>query len=195
MRKLVLLIVLAAAAFASHAQTQTASTKVGYADVDYIFSQMPEAKQIDTELKSTQTQLKNQIESKASEFQKKLADYQANAGTMLDAVRVNTERELQQLQQNLEKLQQDAQSTIQNKQTQLMEPVYKKVGKAIEETAKENGYTFILNQQIGGLDVILYGDEHMDISDLVLKRLGVTPKPAANNTTPQNTPANNTPKQ
>jgi outer membrane protein len=191
MRKLVLLIVLAMSTLASQAQTQPTSTKVGYADVDYIFSQMPEAKQIDTELKSTQAQLKTQIEGKASEFQKKLADYQANASTMLDPVRVNTERELQQLQQNLEKLQQDAQTTIQSKQTQLMDPVYKKVGKAIEETAKDNGYSFILNQQIGGLDVILYGDEHMDISDLVLKKLGITPKPAANTTTTQG----NTPKQ
>jgi outer membrane protein len=177
MRKLVLLLVLGFGTLLSHAQT--ASTKIGYADVDYIFSQLPEAKQIDTELKSTQAQLKNQIDAKYQDFQKKLADYQANLNTMLDAVRQNTERELQQMQQNIEKLQQDAQTTIQAKQTQLMEPVYKKVGKGIEDVAKENGFTFILNQQIGGLDVILYGDEKMDISDLVLKKLGVTPTAAA----------------
>ena len=164
-------------AFASHAQTATATTKVGYADVDYIFSQMPESKQIDTDLKSLQTQLKNQIDAKYQDYQKKLADYQANINTMIDAVRANTERELVQMQQNIEKLQQDAQTTVQNKQTQLMEPVFKKVGKAIEDVAKENGYTFILSQQIGGLDVILYGDEKMDVSDTVLKKLGVTPKP------------------
>ena len=176
MRKLVLLAVFALGTFLSNAQTTP--TKIGYADVDYIFSQLPEAKQIDTELKSTQAQLKNQIDTKYQEFQKKLADYQANLNTMLEAVRANTERELTQMQQNIEKLQADAQTTIQAKQTQLMEPVYKKVGKGIEDVAKENGFTFILNQQIGGLDVILYGDEKMDISDLVLKKLGVTPKPA-----------------
>jgi outer membrane protein len=180
MRKLALLFVLAMGTLATQAQTATASSKIGFADVDYIFSQMPEAKQIDTELKSTQTQLKNRIDAKTQEFQKKLADYQANLNTMLDAVRANTERELQQLQENLQQLQQDAQTTIQNKQAELMEPVYKKVGKAIEDVAKENGYTFILNQQIGGLDVILYGDEKNDVSNLVLKKLGVTPKaPAA----------------
>jgi len=166
-------------------QAQTASVKVGYADVDYIFSQMPEMKQIDTELKSTQAQLKNQIDTKYQDFQKKLADYQANLSTMLEAVRLNTERELQQMQQNIEKLQADAQTSIQTKQTQMMEPVYKKIGKGIEDVAKENGYSFILNQQIGGLDVILYGDEKMDISDLVLKKLGITPKPA---TTPPTQP-------
>jgi outer membrane protein len=178
MRKLALLFVLALGIVTTHAQTPTASTKIGFADVDYIITQLPEAKQIDTELKSTQAQLKNQIDSKSQEFQKKLADYQANLSTMLDAVRANTERELTQLQENLQKLQQDAQSTIQNKQTQLLDPVYKKVGKAIEEVAKENAFTFVLNQQIQGLDVILYGDEKMDVSDLVLKKLGVTPKPA-----------------
>lgn len=183
MRKLVLLLVLGLGAHLS--QAQTASTKIGYADVDYIFSQMPESKAIEAELKSTQTQLKNQIDAKYAEFQKKLADYNANLNTMLDAVRQNTERELQQMQQNIEKLQTDAQTTIQTKQTQLMDPVYKKVGKGIEDVAKENGFTFILNQQIGGLDVILYGDEKMDISDLVLKKLGVTPKAA---TTPQTQP-------
>jgi outer membrane protein len=188
MRKLVLFFVLAAGMITSYAQTPTASSKIGFADVDYIFGQMPEAKQIDTELKSTQAQLKNQIDSKTQEFQKKLADYQANLNTMLDAVRQNTERELGQLQENLQKLQQDAQVTIQNKQTQLMEPVYKKVGKAIEDVAKENGYTFILNQQIGGLDVILYGDENNDVSDLVLKKLGVTPKQPATQTQGGNQP-------
>lgn len=164
------------AAIVSHAQT--ASTKIGYADVDYIFSQMPESKQIDSELKSLQTQLKNQIDTKYQEFQKKFQEYNQNINNMIDAVKANTERELQQMQQNIEKLQQDAQTTVQNKQTQLMEPVFTKVGKAIEDVAKENGYSFILSQQIGGLDVILYGDEKMDVSDLVLKKLGVTPKPA-----------------
>lgn len=172
MRKLVLLVVMGLAAVTSYAQT---ASKIGYADVDYIFSQMPESKQIDAELKSLQTQLKNQIDAKVQEFQKKYQDYTQNLNTMLDAVRANTERELQQLQQNIEKLQQDSQTTIQNKQNQLMDPVYKKVGKAIEDTAKENGFTLVLSQQIGGLDVVLYGDDNADISDLVLKKMGVTP--------------------
>lgn len=182
MRKFVLLMVLGIGAFVSHAQT--ASTKIGYADIDYIINQMPEIKAIDSELKSTQTQLKNQIDAKYQDFQKKLADYQANLNTMLEAVRANTERELQQMQQNIEKLQTDAQTTITTKQTQLLDPVYKKVGKGIEEVAKENGYSLILSNQIQSLDVVLYGDEKLDVSDLVLKKLGVTPKPVPATTPP-----------
>jgi len=189
MRKLVLLLVLGLGTFVS--QAQTASSKIGSADIGYIFSQLPEMKQIETELKSTQTQLKNQIDGKYQEFQKKLADYNANLNTMLEAVRQNTERELQQMQQNLTKLQEDAQTTIATKEGQLMEPVRKKIGNAINEVAKENGFTFIINSQVAQQDVILYGDEKMDISDLVLKKLGITPKPATAPpaTKPATTPA------
>ncbi len=162
-------------------QAQTPAVKVGFADVEYIFSQMPESKAIESELQALQTQLKKQIDAKVAEFQKKLAEYQQFGANVPEAVRQNTERELRQMQENIEKLQQDAQTEMQRKQTQLMEPVYQKVGKAIEDVAKENVFSIILNNQISGLDVILYGDEKLDVSDLVLKKLGVTPKPATEN--------------
>lgn len=176
MRTFIFLLAFGFATQIAQAQTQ----KIGYADVEYIFSQMPEARQIESELQSLQTQLKTQIDAKVAEFQKKLAEYQQYGSTVPDAVRQNTERELQQMQNNIEKLQQDSQTNFQKKQTQLMEPVYTKVGKAIEETAKENGFSLIINNQISGLDVVLYGDEKMDVSELVLKKMGITPKPQAN---------------
>lgn len=176
MRTLTLLIVftccLGAGVFAQTPQ------KIGFANVDYIFNEMPDSKRIETELQSVQNQLKKEIDVKAAEFRKKLEDYNANLNTMLPAVRANTERELQQLQQNLQKLQEDAQVTIQQKNEELMVPVYNKVGKAIEDVAKENGFSLILTSQVGGgIDVVLYGDEKLDVSDLVLTKLGVTPKP------------------
>jgi outer membrane protein len=173
MRKMFFLMVFAAAALSVSAQ----ESKIGFADVDYIFSQMPQAKQIDAELQSVQNQLKTQLDTKVKEFQVMLADYQKNVNNMLPAIRENTEKELQQRQSNIEKLQQDAQTTIQQKQAQLMEPVYATVGKAIEDVAKENNFTLILNQQIGGLDVVLFGDDKADVSDLVLKKMGITPAP------------------
>ncbi len=177
MRKLVLLAVMGLLAFVSHAQTAT--VKVGYADVDYIFSQMPEQNKLKRSSNRSKLSSKIKLMPNIKNIKKSLATIRQTLNTMIDAVRANTERELVQMQQNIEKLQQDAQTTVQTKQTQLMDPVFKKVGKAIEDVAKENGFTFILSQQIGGLDVILYGDEKMDVSDLVLKKLGVTPKPAA----------------
>lgn len=182
MRKLIILMVFGFAASAFTAAAQTTSTKIGFADVDYIFGEMPEEKQIQTELQGVQAALKKQMDTKAAEFRQKLEDYQQNMNNMLPAVRANTERELQQLQANLQQLQEDAQVTINQKQAQLMEPVYKKVSGAIEAVAKENGFNLILSGQLGGLDVVLYGEERLDVSELVLKKMGVTPKPKTDST-------------
>ena len=57
-----------------------------------------------------------------------------------------------------------------------MQPVYTKVGKAIEDVAKEQGFAFIINPQTtAGDDILLFSDEKFDISNSVLKKLGVTP--------------------
>lgn len=186
MKKLFFVFAFALVTAVSMAQT-TATGKVGYADVEYIFSQMPEAKQIETELQTLQTQLKKQYDAKAAEFQKKLKEYQDNVNNpnIPDAVKQNSVRELEQLQQNIQKFEQDSQADLEKKRNTLLTPVQEKVGKNIEDVAKENGFSLVLNLQLSGLDVVLYGDEKLDISDLVLKKLGITPPPPAATTTPK----------
>ncbi len=174
MRQKSLLAVLAFSLLCVFAHAQTAM-KIGYADVDYILSQMPESKEVESELQSTNTQLQNQLQAKYQEYEQKLAAYQQGAATMLDAVRQEKETELAQLQQRMQKFQQDAQASLQKKTAELMEPLYTKVGNNIEAVAKEMGYTHILNGQVGGIDVVLYADEKFDISDAVLKKMGITP--------------------
>jgi outer membrane protein len=172
MRTSLLIILLSCFAFAAQAQTQ----KIGYADTEYIFSQMPEMKQLENDLKTHGSQLENQLKAKVQEYQAKLAAYNNLPATTPDPIKKDKETELAQLQENIQKFQQDAQASIQKKQTDLMEPLYAKVHKNIEDVAKENGYSFIINSQLGaGADVLLYNDENFDISKLVLKKMGITP--------------------
>jgi len=170
--KLLLVLALTFAGFVAQAQS---TMKIGYADVDYILSQMPEAKQVESELQAHNTQLQNQLQAKYQEYQQKLQSYQQSAANMVDAIRQEKETELAQLEQRIQKFQQDAQTSIQKKSSALMEPLYAKVGNTIETVAKENGYTYILNGQVGGVDVVLYADAKNDVSDLVLKKMGITP--------------------
>lgn len=191
MKKLVVVFAFALITSVSMAQTP-APVKIGYADVEYIFSKMPEAKQIESDLQGLQAQLKKQYDAKLNEFQTKLKTYQDNVNNpnIPDAVKQNSARELEQLQANLQKLQEDSQADLQKRNTALLGPVQEKVGKAIEEVAKENGFSVILNNQISGLDVILYGDEKLDVSDMVLKKMGVNP--AAENPAPAPATGNTT---
>ncbi len=179
MRTLFLLLFCVVAVTAQAQETQ----KIGFADWNYIFNQLPEFKQIENELKTHGTQLENQLKAKGQELENKYKAYQAMPATTPDAIRADKERELQGMQESIQKFQQDAEVSLRNKQTALMDPVFKKVGKAIEDVAKENSYTFIINPQSmsNGEDILLYSDEKYNISNLVLTKLGVTPKPPTAN--------------
>ena len=153
------------------------SPKIRYADVEYIFSKLPVAKQIESELKSLQKQLENKYQIKYDEFDKKYTAYVEKRKTLPDTVRLASEKELQLLQESLEKFRQDSQVTLQRKQEQLLEPVTKDIQAAIAAVAKENAYTFILNAGVGEQDMILHADAAMDISALVLQKLGAPQGP------------------
>ena len=166
--------ILSAILYTSHAQSTPADQKIGHADWEYIFGQLPEYKQISMELQTFEKQLQNQIQIKGRELEEKYKAYQALPTSTPDAIRKDKESELAYLQENLQKFQQDAQASLQKKQNELVNPVFAKVGKAIEEVALENGYAYIFNPQlIGGGDVLLYSNERHNISDLVLRKLGV----------------------
>jgi len=174
--KKIFLIVAVALSYGSYAQTAQAPTKrVGYANLEYIISKIPDMKAIETDLKSTQTQLRTQIQTRSQEVQKQYQDFNATAQGMVDSVRVKRQQQLQQAMADLEKMQQDAQVTLQNKQKLFMAPLYLKVDKVIEEVARENGFDIILTQNVSGFNFLLYYDKQRDISDLVLQKFGVQP--------------------
>jgi outer membrane protein len=172
--KLSLLTIVAFATFYSYGQTVETPQKIGHADWDYIFAQLPEYKKIENELKTFETQLQNQMRTKRQEFEAKYKVYQAMPADTPDAIKKDKESELAYLQENLQKFQQDAQASIQKKQADLVNPVFVKVGKAIEDVARENDFSYIINpQMIGGGDVLLFTDEKYNISNLVLTKLGI----------------------
>lgn len=176
---MLVLLVLLSAGFLSHAQSpQTAAHRVVYANVEYIISQLPDMKEIEADLKSTQTQLRNQIQARSQEVEKQYNDFNTNMNSMADTVRANRQRALEQSMADLERMQQDAQLSLQNKQKLYMAPLYLRVNRVIQEVAEENGYSIVLTETIGNYDFLLYQAPGMNISDLVLKKLGVTPSTA-----------------
>lgn len=159
--------------FCWNAHGQAPHEKIGYADVDYIFNQLPVAKQIESELKSLQAQLDNQLKNKYEELSKKYSSYVEQKKTANTADLQSKEKELQVLQENFQKFEQDCQATLQRKQKQLLDPVTQSIQKAISAVANESGYDFILNAGAGRNDVLLFAVERSDVSDLVLQKMGV----------------------
>ncbi|WOK06431.1 OmpH family outer membrane protein [Imperialibacter roseus] len=145
--------------------------KVGYTNVDYILTQMPESKQIEADLKAYETQLQNRLQAKIQEFQTKGQAFQSGYQTMTDIERADKQEELQNLQASIEKFQRDAQQSMQDKELQLLQPAYDKIQKAIDDVAKENGFTHVFRSE-----ALLFAKDSDEISNIVLQKMGITPK-------------------
>ncbi|GJM29340.1 MAG: hypothetical protein DHS20C17_19750 [Cyclobacteriaceae bacterium] len=153
---------------------QDATLKIGYTNVDYILSKLPEAKQIESDLKSHEEQLGTQLQSKMKEFEDKYKTFMETQESLTPVVRNDKQTELQTLQTNIQKFQQEAEKSLQQKQVELLRPAYDKIQSSIDKVAKENGYTHVFSNDAGGVPILLYATEQDDISDLVLANLGVT---------------------
>ena len=157
-------------------QAQTAAIKIGYTNVDYVLSLMPESKQIESALKTHSTQLETSLQTKVKEFEAKGAEYQKGASTMTDVIRKDKEKELMNMRSSIEEFQRNAEVSLQQKQQTLLKPAYDKMQKAIDDVAKSNGYTYVFNSDAGAgtAAILLHAPEDGNISDLVLKQMGIT---------------------
>ena len=147
-------------------------SKLGYANVEYILSQLPEAKQVQSELETYEGQLKRRMESKVEEYKRKGENFEKNYNNMTDLERADTQEEIQTIQESILKFQQEAEASIQQKQQNLLKPLYEKIQSAIDSVASRNNYTYIFKAES-----LLFAKPEEDISDDILKLLGVTPEP------------------
>ncbi len=158
-----------------------AQVKIGFINADYILSQMPEAKQVEEDLKNTQKQYETLYQGKVKDFQDKLAVYEKLSADpkTADIIKQDKEKELQNLQTSIQEFQQNSQSSLQKKQAQLLQPLLKKVEENMHAVAAENAYTYVFNYDagMGTAPILLHYPADANMSDLVLKKMGITPKP------------------
>lgn len=176
--KITLLVASIAIFFSANAQIKP--FRMGYTNVDYLISLHPDSKKVDSDLKNYRTSLDKEAEGLTKEFREKYESYQKGAAMMAEPVRVTKEKELGELQERIQEFQRSAEADLQKKQIELLQPVLDKIQKAIDAVADENGFTYIFNSDAGygTTPVLLHGPEKDNVTELVLKKLGITPPPA-----------------
>ena len=165
MKKIIAIFVLAAGLVSGTLQAQS---KFGFIRVDEMVSLMPELKKIDTLLLSYQN------DSLPRTYNYLLSQYQRYDSIVGDSVRnplvVRQEAAKQRAGylDELQNWQSSAQSLIEAKQNALLQPVYDKVLKAIDEVAKEKGYTYVFNRE-----ALLVGPPADNLLPMVAEKLKV----------------------
>lgn len=147
MKKLKVLAV--AACLVLVANQSMAQTKIAYIDAETVLYLMPETAKIDTALnKFRQDTLGKQYMNFMEEYQYKDSVLRDSSNTkMPSSVRAQNEKDREELLQTLQNWQQIAQQAIQERQQAMLAPVMKKIQDAINATAKEKGYTYVLSRE------------------------------------------------
>jgi outer membrane protein len=146
----------------------TGPLKIGYTNVQYLLAASPQIKVIKSQLESASKQYERVIKEKSDELEEKFANYQKNEATMMESIKADKQNELRTLETSIRTLQENASTELKTKENELVKPELEKIYAAIEDVAKANGYTYVLNSD----QVVLYADKGTEMTNLVLKKLG-----------------------
>lgn len=146
--------------------------KFGYVNSALVLSEMPEMKQLQSSLEAFQKVKQKEGEAKMAAFEQKRtsAEQKKSRGDMTPKEESEVMAELQKLQEELYQFSATAEQEVAEKQQEEMAPILEKVNTAISEVAEESDFQYIFDAQSG---VILYADESSDVTEAVMKKLGI----------------------
>jgi len=169
MKKIVTIVVMAAALAAFTGNKAKAQTKIGYISLQEVIAAMPEARKADSALQEFQSALAQSFEDSKREFNEQ--DSLLNSKDTAKYTKAQLELKRKSLGEKyirLQGYQQQASQQLQQKQQDLVGPIQKKATDAIQAVAKENGYAYVLNRE--ALFAFPTAD---DLLPLVKKKMGL----------------------
>ena len=149
-----------------------AQSKVGTIDIDFILSQMPELTSVQTQVQDYGKELDVDFKKNLDAYNVLIKAYTDNEATFTDAVKKEKQEAIITAENDMGKFQQNGSKLLNIRRDELLRPLYKKIGLALDKVAKAGGYTQIL--QID--EYIVYLDNRLDLTVPVLKELGIEVK-------------------
>lgn len=151
-----------------------AQMKIGYFDLEYVMPLMPEVKKAETDIEAYAKQLDEEFIKKQKDFEAKYKDFleMAKNPDASQTILASKQEELQSLQKQLQEFEQKSVNDIQARRDKALAPIYEKIEATVKTVAKENTYSHIMRTEACYLPV-----KESNISDLVLKKMGITPPP------------------
>jgi outer membrane protein len=136
---------------------------------------MPEAAKVDSQLNQYQQSLYQNAQDKQTALNEAVTKFYKDSLSMTASLKEVKRTELQKQVQELSGEEQRIQNLFEQKRQELSLPIQRKLQGAIQEVAKENGYTYIFPRE--ALLVMPPGE---DIGNLVRKKLNIREAPKTN---------------
>ena len=152
-----------------------AQQKIGYVDTEYILNQLPEYATVQQKLDKLEQQWRSEIQQKQKEVRKLEREYEARELLYTEEERKRKQQAIEQARAEVEQLRQTyfgPDGELYARQKSLMRPLQERILKATESVATADGYDYVVDKK--GETLFLYAREEHDLSDRVLRELGIT---------------------
>lgn len=153
------------------------SQKYAYIDSDYILSNMPEYDEAKEKLDKLADRWTKEIENMYEVLQMKKDNFAREEVLLPEEERKKREEEINKLEteaMQMQKTRFGVKGDYFNKRQELIKPIQDKVYDAMQQVASKRSYSFVFDK--ANQSNLVYADSKFDISDSVLKELGINPK-------------------
>jgi outer membrane protein len=167
--KIIILFMLVGS-FVSVSAQQKKAIKVGTINSQELLDLMPEYDSIQTVYEKEYKEIEMAGQQMYADLQRLQDDYRSKVDSLTPFMKSMKIQEIEDLTARLQGFEQNAQQQLQLTIQRLQQPIIDKIKKAIDDVAKENGYTHVFDTASGAL---LYFDESYDLMSLVKTKLGI----------------------
>lgn len=166
MRFLILIISICFLTLFSHGQ------KFAFVDSEYILDQMESYQKAQKQIDDLAAEWQKELDKKVGNIESKVNDLRKNELLLPEDIKEEKEFEITTLQNELRAYQSKkfgVGGDLFKRRKELIQPIQRKVFKAIESLAKDNNYSFVLDKSKNSN--ILYADPKYDKSDAIIRKL------------------------
>ncbi len=149
--------------------------RMAYVDTQYILDNIPEYQDAQTQLNQMSEQWQKEIEAKFAMVDKKRREYEAEKILLPAEMKKQRENEIAEMETSAKQLQKQrfgVGGDLFMKREELIKPIQDRIFNAIQQVASERNYAFVFDK--ANQSNLLFADPKFDISDQVLRKMGIT---------------------
>jgi len=146
--------------------------KFAFVDSEYILDQMETYQKAQKQIDDLAAEWQKELDKKIGDIESKVNDLRKNELLLPEDIKEEKELEITTLQNELRAYQSKkfgVGGDLFKRRKELIQPIQRKVFKAIESLAKDNNYSFVLDKSKNSN--ILYADPKYDKSDAIIRKL------------------------
>jgi outer membrane protein len=151
----------------------TNAQKFAMVDMEYIMKNIPSFETANEQINQISKKWQSEVELQVQEVQKMYKNYQTELVFLSEDMKVKREEEIiakEKVANELKKKYFGADGELFKKRQSLMKPIQDEVYAAIQEISKEKDYGMVFDK--GSSMNIIFTSQKLDISDMVLQKLG-----------------------